>query len=97
MWHSQKYDAKLQSMSTTFTIKKLVAAAVLLLVLIIKATLQYTCTSTSSTEIFEYGYESSFSLSSIKKIVEGPVSGDFYYLAQGSDISRVQKTTIVKL
>ena len=97
MWHTQKHYAKLQSMRTTFTVKKLAAAAVLMLIFIIKATLQYTCTSTSSTEIYYIGYKNSFTLSAIKKIVEGPISGNFYYLFQGSNISNVQMTTIAKL
>ena len=94
MWHT---NAKLQSIMKIFTVKKLMVMVVLMLIYVIKETLQYECKSTSSTELYLIGYESPLTLSSIKKIIEGPISGSFYYLFQGSDSSNVEMTTICKL
>ena len=97
MWHTQKHYAKLQSVKGTYTVRKLVIAAVLMLVFMIKATLQYTCTSNNSTEINEIYHFTSFNYLLSLKIIAGPISGNLYYLAQGSDSSNVEMTTIVKL
>ena len=105
MWHG---NAKLQSVMTALTVKKLVVVAILMIVLIIKVTLQCTCNNTSSTEICEQRYRfylhnspSSylFSFTQIMKIVVGPVSWNLYFLAliQDSMYSSAELTTIVKL
>ena len=95
MWPTPKHSAKLHSLKRTFTTKKIMVAVVLMLVFIIKATLQYTCTSTSSTEMDLIIQRSTFDSS--LKIIAGPISGNLYYLSQDNFNLNTTWTIIVKL